>query len=141
MPDLRVLSVFAHEFKTCLIGVQRSYRYPHGPIAPVSERHRLMMHRIVETDPRRPEMHAADDCGGLPFGGGRQDYGSRNLVIRKDTGMVRAVARFIARFIVRKVCSRAHQRMASLDNFPGPFTMDRIVLQPLTLALKGIRGQ
>src|SRR5512147_2368889 len=131
MRDLRVLSVFANEFKTRLIRVQRSYHYPDGPIVPVGERHRLMMHRIVETDPRRPEMHAANHCGGLQFGGGRQDYGSRNLVIGEETGMVCAVTRFIARLIGSKVCSRAHQRMAWLDNFPGSFIMDRIVLQPV----------
>ena len=70
------VSSCAYQPETCPLGLQRSDHELHDPIFAIGERHGLVMHRIVETDPWRPEMHPADDRGRLDFGRGREDDGS-----------------------------------------------------------------
>ena len=59
------------------------------------------MHRIIETDPRRPEMHPADDRGRLQFSSGWEDDGSRNSMIGEEAGVLHAVARFVTHLFGR----------------------------------------
>src|SRR5262245_3737386 len=100
MPNLGVFSSCTYQAETCPVGIQPSYHYPHNPIFPIDKRHRLVMHRIIETNSWRPEMHPADDGGCLQFSGGREDDGSRNSMVRKVTDVLHAVACFITNLSV-----------------------------------------
>ena len=99
------------------------------------------MHRIIETDPLRPEMHPGGNRGRLQFGRGREYDGSRNSMIRQIARVPYAVARFVMRFLRRGTYPCPHQRMLLFDDIPGLRHLDWIVLQPVTLSLERIGGQ
>ena len=100
MPGFRVFTGCTHQPEVCPVGFQRSDHQPHNPLFPIGKRHRLMMHRVVETHLRSSEMHPANDRGRFQFSGGGQDNGSRNSMIGEVAGVLRAIARFIARLFV-----------------------------------------
>ncbi len=99
------------------------------------------MHRILETDPRRPEMIPRDNRGGFQFGGRRENDGARNSMIGEEAGVPHAVARFVTLLLGRRIYARANQRMEPFGNFPDPLSINRTVLYPVTFALEGVGGQ
>ena len=70
-----------------------------------------MMYRVIETDPRRPEMHPSDDRRRFQFGGCRKYDGTGDFMVGEEADAVHPIARFVTGLIGRRACTRAHQRM------------------------------
>src|SRR5215475_10639740 len=137
MPDLRVFGGGTFEGETCPVRFEGNDGHAHRPVFAIAEGHRLVMHGLIETHARRPEMHAADDGGGLQFRARRKDDGARNSVIREVGGVLHPVARFVTHILAIQTNMLAYQWMDLLGGFAGSFRRDRIVLDPVTCAGTG----
>src|SRR5258708_2160319 len=136
MPDFRIVDSCTQQFETQPVGRQWSQMYTCEPLLAVGERHGLMMHRMIEADMRRSEVHPSDGRCCLEYSRGRQNDSAGNAMIGEVSHMLHTVACFVAHLLGRRTRAVADQRVKTFDTIPGSSSMNRIVFYPVALALE-----
>src|SRR3954470_1367299 len=140
LPNCRRLETCTGQSEAHLLARQWLEQNPDGSLFAVGERHRTVMHDVIEANRMRSEVHAARDSCGLELGGGRQDHRSQNAMIGKIPSLRHAVARLITDLLGRRLDPGPHQGMRAFGGSRRAREADR-VFDPITLALERIGGQ